>query len=46
MQINRDNLNYINRAIFFDAGKMHCSTTTTDAQARFNIIVNYLGVDE
>jgi len=35
-----------NRAIFFDAGKMHCSTTTTDAQARFNIIVNYLGVDE
>ena len=31
-----------NRIIFFDAGKAHCSTTTTNAKARFNIIVNYL----
>jgi hypothetical protein len=31
-----------NRVIFFNAGEEHCSTTTTNAKARFNIIVNYL----
>jgi hypothetical protein len=31
-----------NQVLLFDAGKRHCSSTTTDAKARFNIIVNYL----
>jgi len=31
-----------NRLVLFDAGKEHCSTTTSDTNARFNIIVNYL----
>jgi len=31
-----------NRIIFFDAGEAHCSTTTSNKKARFNIIVNYL----
>ena len=31
-----------NRALIFDASELHCSSTTTDANARFNIIVNYL----
>ena len=31
-----------NRVLFFDAGERHCSTTTTTARARFNVIVNYL----
>ena len=31
-----------NRILFFDAGKKHCSSTTTNAKARFNIIMNYL----
>ena len=31
-----------NQLLVFDAGEKHCSTTTTNAPARFNIIVNYL----
>jgi hypothetical protein len=31
-----------NRIVFFNAGKKHCSSTTTNAKARFNIIINYL----
>ncbi len=31
-----------NRLVLFDAGEDHCSTTTTNAKARFNLIVNYL----
>ena len=31
-----------NRVVLFDAGEDHCSTTTTNAKARFNLIVNYL----
>ena len=31
-----------NRMLFFDAGEKHCSTTTSNEKARFNIIVNYL----
>jgi len=31
-----------NRMLFFDAGSPHCSTTTTNKNARFNLIVNYL----
>jgi hypothetical protein len=31
-----------NRVVLFDAGKNHCSTTTSDANARFNIIVNFI----
>ena len=31
-----------NRVVLYDAGKNHCSTTTSDANARFNIIVNFL----
>ena len=31
-----------NQVLLFDAGNRHCSSTTTNAKARFNIIVNYL----
>jgi|TARA_B100000959_G_scaffold177489_1_gene185671 hypothetical protein len=31
-----------NRVIFFDSGEDHCSTTTTNAPARFNININYI----
>ena len=31
-----------NRVVLYDAGKNHCSSTTSDANARFNIIVNFL----
>ena len=31
-----------NRVVLFDAGKNHYSTTTSDANARFNIIVNFI----
>ena len=31
-----------NRVLFFDAGEDHCSTTTTNTKARYNITVNYL----
>ena len=30
-----------NRALFFDPTKLHCSTTCSDAKARFNININY-----
>ena len=30
-----------NRILLFDASKKHCSTTTTNAKARFNINLNY-----
>lgn len=30
-----------NRALFFDAGKMHSSTSTTNAKARFNVNMNF-----
>ena len=32
-----------NRILFFDASEEHCSTTTTNVPARFNININYLG---
>ena len=31
-----------NRALFMDAGKRHCSSTTTDEKVRFNLTVTYL----
>ena len=31
-----------NRVLFFDPGKMHSSTTCTNAKARFNINVNWM----
>lgn len=31
-----------NRALFMDAGKMHCSSTTTNEKVRFNMTVTYL----
>jgi len=31
-----------NRVVLFDAGEEHTGTTTTNAKARFNLIVNYL----
>ena len=31
-----------NRILFFDAGEAHCSTTTTNVKARFNLNINYL----
>lgn len=30
-----------NRAVIFDASEEHCSTTTTNTKARFNISINY-----
>ena len=30
-----------NRVLIFDASTKHCSTTTTNAKARFNINLNY-----
>jgi hypothetical protein len=30
-----------NRILFFDASEEHCSTTTTNVPARFNININY-----
>ncbi len=30
-----------NRALFFNPGKLHCSTTCTDSEFRSNIIFNY-----
>jgi len=30
-----------NKALFFDPGKLHCSTTCSNAKARFNININY-----
>ena len=31
-----------NRVLLFDAGEEHCSTTTTNVAARFNININYI----
>jgi len=31
-----------NRILLFDAGKRHCSTTTTNISARINININYM----
>jgi len=31
-----------NRILLFDAGEEHCSTTTTNTLARFNININYI----
>ena len=31
-----------NRILFFDASEEHCSTTTTNVSARFNININYI----
>ena len=31
-----------NRVLFLDAGEEHNGTTTTNANARFNLVVNYL----
>ena len=31
-----------NRMLLFDAGEEHCSTTTTNVLARFNININYI----
>ena len=30
-----------NKALFFNPSKLHCSTTCSDAKARFNININY-----
>ena len=30
-----------NRVLLFDPSKEHCSTTTTNVPARFNININY-----
>ena len=35
-----------NRILFFDAGEKHCSTTTTNTFARFNININYINMPE
>ena len=34
-----------NRVLLFDASKEHCSTTTTNDFARFNININYIQVE-
>ena len=31
-----------NRLLIFDSSEDHCSTTTTDVPARFNININYI----
>ena len=31
-----------NRMLLFDASEKHCSTTTTNVQARMNININYM----
>jgi hypothetical protein len=31
-----------NRVVLFDSGEEHCSTTTTNVPARFNININYI----
>ncbi len=31
-----------NRVVIFDSGEDHCSTTTTNVPARFNININYI----
>jgi len=31
-----------NRVVIFDSGEEHCSTTTTNVSARFNININYI----
>ena len=31
-----------NRMLFFDASKLHASTTTTNQKGRFNLLINYL----
>ena len=31
-----------NRILLFDASEEHCSTTTTNVPARFNININYI----
>jgi len=31
-----------NRVLIFDASERHCSTTTSDTNARFNLIMNFL----
>ena len=35
-----------NRILLFDASRNHCSTTTTNVSARFNININYIQVQE
>ena len=33
-----------NRILLFDASELHCSTTTTNVPARFNININYITI--
>jgi hypothetical protein len=35
-----------NRMVIFDSGEEHCSTTTTNVSARYNININYIQTDE
>ena len=40
--INNKNMLVKNRAIFFEAGEYHSSTTYTDTEVRRNININYI----